>query len=136
MWILGAQHAELQLLASGGESEAEIAPPFGNSDQKVPLQFAPAFRNGSGDAQLERFGNKVNFDVKIEDVPIGVYSVKVAGVHRGNLLVSKQNGRTKGELEFSNPQAAGKPLLDFDPRGQLVQVKLGTELVASVTFVN
>lgn len=123
---------------SGGTtpSAGNTAPPFGNSDQRVGLQFSPAFAGGSGDAKLERLSNKVNFDVEIEDVPIGVYSVQVGGVHRGNLLVSMQNGRNKGELEFSNPQDVGKPILNFDPRGQLVQVKLGAEVVASVTFVN
>jgi hypothetical protein len=175
VWILGAQRAEIQMLASGGESEAEVefaspaqagklpltfdprgaavelrnasggvvpppagsgAPPFGNSDQRVPLNFAPAFGNGSGEARLKRLSNKVSFSVEVEDVPIGTYSIRVANVHRGTLLVSAQNGRNKGELEFSNPQDAGKPLLSFDPRGQLVQVISGTETVASVTFVN
>ena len=175
VWILGAQRAELQLLASGGESEAEVefaspaqpgklsltfdprgaavelraagggvvappvtgngAPPFGDSDQRVSLNFAPAFNRGSGEARLKRLSNKVSFSVEVEDVPIGTYSIRVANLHRGTLLVSAQNGRNKGELEFSNPQDAGKPLLNFDPRGQLVQVLSGTETVASVTFV-
>jgi hypothetical protein len=176
LWVAGTQRGELQLLASGGESEAELefaspaqagkpaltfdprgatlelravgaggtvstppvgsAPPFGNSDQRVPMAMAPAFNRGSGEARLKRLSNKVSFSVEVEDVPIGVYGVRVAGVHRGTLLVSLQNGRNKGELEFSNPQDAGKPLLSFDPRGQMVQVVLGTEAVASVTFVN
>ena len=180
VWILGAARAQIQMLSSGGESEAEVefaspaepgklplsfdprnaavelrpigasgpgvtppapgpinaAPPFGSSNQRVPLRFSASFAAGSGDAQLERLSNKVNFDVEIEDVPIGVYSVQVGGVHRGNLLVSMQNGRNKGELEFSNPQDAGKPLLNFDPRGQLIQIKLGAETIASVIFVN
>ena len=175
IWILGVQRAEMQLLASGGESEAEVefaapaqpgklsltfdprgaavelrtvggtvvtppsggsAPPFGNSDQRAALNFAPAFGNGSGEAHLKRLSNKVSFSVEVEDVPIGTYSVRVANVHRGTLLVSSQNGRNKGELEFSNPQDAGKPLLSFDPRGQLIQVLSGTDTVASVTFVN
>ncbi len=175
VWILGAQRAEIQMLASGGESEAELefvspvqpgklsltfdprgaaielrntsgstvpppaasgAPPFGNSDQRVALNFASAFSNGSGEARLKRLSNKVSFSVEVEDVPIGTYSVRVANVHRGTLLVSAQNGRNKGELEFSNPQDAGKPLLSFDPRGQLVQVVSGNDTVASVSFVN
>jgi hypothetical protein len=192
VWILGANRGTLQMLASGGESEAELefaspvepgklplnfdprgatielrdanggvvgggggtvggsgggsgggsttggtgAPPFGNGDQRVDLTMAPTFASGSGDARLKREANKVSFSVEIEDVPIGSYSVKVGGTHRGSLLVSVQNGKRQGELEFSNPQDAGKPLLNFDPRGQLVQLLLGSEVVASVTFVN
>ena len=175
VWISGAQRAELQLMASGGESEAEVefaspaqpgklsltfdprgatielraaggsvvtppvtgngAPPFGDSDQRVSLNFTSAFNRGSGEARLKRLSNKVSFSVEVEDVPIGTYGIRVANVHRGTLLVSAQNGRNKGELEFSNPQDAGKPLLNFDPRGQVVQVLSGIDTVASVTFV-
>jgi hypothetical protein len=181
LYIAGIKRAELVMVASVGESEAEVefaspvepgkltldfdprgaalelrlisgtsvgggtttppptgngAPPFGNSDQRINLQVSSSFALGSGKVRLRRDAARVRFNVEIEDVPIGSYSVRVDGSHRGTLLVSSQNGRTQGELEFAYPQDGIKPLLDFDPRGKLVEVKSGTQLVASVVFVN
>lgn len=120
----------------GGGSAGTSAPPFGNSEQIVDLNFASSFPLGSGDAKLKRQPSKVSFSVEIEDVPVGAYGLLVAGVQRGSILVTFQNGRAKGELEFSTPQDAGKPRLDFDPRGQLVQVLNGNTVIASITFPN
>jgi hypothetical protein len=183
LYIANIKRAELTLLTSGGESEAEVEfaspvepgkialdfdprgaalelriisgtgvgtnppppppapngsnpPPFGNSDQTVNLVVAPSFSLGSGKARLRREADRVRFDVEIEDVPIGSYSVRVDGVHRGTLLVSLRNGKTEGELEFAFPQDDLKPLLNFDPRGKLVEIRSGTQVVAQVTFVN
>ena len=40
----------------------------------------------------------------------------------------------EGELEFRNPVEPGKVLLDFDPRGQLIEVMSGGQAVLSATF--
>jgi hypothetical protein len=181
LYIGNIKRAELVMVASGGESEAEVefaspaepgkltldfdprgaalelrlisgnsvgggtntpppsgsgAPPFGNSDQRVAFTVSPSFALGSGTARLRREIDRVRFEVEIEDVPIGSYSVRVDGVHRGTLLVSSQNGKTQGEVEFAFPQDGIKPLLNFDPRGRLVEIRSGSQLVASVMFVN
>lgn len=179
LYIANIKRAELVMLSSSGESEAEVefaspseagkppldfdprgaalelrlisgtaiapggttppgngAPPFGNSDQTVRFSVTPSFALGSGKVRLRREAARVRLDVEMEDVPIGSYSVRVDGTHRGTLLVSTQNGQTEGELEFAFPQDGIKPLLDFDPRGKLIEIRSGAVLVASVTFPN
>lgn len=64
-----------------------------------------------------------DFNVEIEDVPVGSYQLWVGGTQRGNLSVANRNGAIEGEIEFRNPVEAGKVNLNFDPRGQLIEVK-------------
>lgn len=106
-------------------------PPFGNSERSVPLQVGGA---GSGELKLKQKPSSVDFSVEIEDVPVGTYSIKVGDVGRGLLIVSNQAGRNKGETEYSYPRDAGKLLLDFDPRGQRVEISQAGVVIASGTF--
>lgn len=106
-------------------------PPFGNSERSVALQVSGA---GSGELKLKQKPSSVDFSIEIEDVPVGTYSIKVGDVARGLLQVSNQDGRNKGETEYSYPRDVGKLLLDFDPRGQRVEISQGGVIVASGVF--
>jgi len=77
-----------------------------------------------------------NFRVEVEDLPVGDYELFVAGLLRGSFTVLLSAGKTTGQIEFeTTPSLPGEILLDFDPRGQLVEVRrFGTTVLFSVTM--
>jgi len=97
-------------------------PPFGNSEIEVDLVNSGAFPAGSGDAEFEQRPDRVEFDIEIEDVPVGPYTLFVGGAERGTIEVIEYPDGTEGELEFRFPPEPGKLPLEFDPRGELVEV--------------
>lgn len=109
-------------------------PPFGDSEIDVSLVNAGVFPAGAGDAEFEQESNRVDFDVEIEDVPAGAYTLAVGGVERGTIQVVDTVNGPEGELEFRFPAEPGKLPLDFDPRGQLIEVSDASGLVFSVNF--
>lgn len=73
--------------------------------------------------------------VEAEDVPVGTYELVVGGVVRGSFDVADVAGDVTGQIEFDNdPDQAGELLLDFDPRGQTVEVRQGTTVYLTVTL--
>jgi len=118
----------------------------GISDDRVTsndLRIVQFFTNtgvvpaASGKARFEERSDRTDFKVEAEDLPIGAYSLRVAGTERATLNVVTTASGTEGEVEFRSPVEPGKILLDFDPRGQMVDIaqgntvflttKLGTE---------
>jgi hypothetical protein len=79
----------------------------------------------SGKARFEDRGDRTDFKVEAEDLPIGTYSLQVAGAERATLNVATSANGTEGEVEFQSPAEAGKILLDFDPRGQQIDIAQG-----------
>lgn len=78
-----------------------------------------------------------SIEVEIEDVPEGAYDVYVGGELRGTIqaVFNPANGEVEGELEWdSDPDDPGEQLLDFDPRGQLIEVRDGGIAILERTF--
>lgn len=75
------------------------------------------FKLRSAEAELE---------VDTRFLPVGDYSLWVGGEDKGTFAVehasSNGNGVTKGTILFRAPAGEGELLLDFDPRGQLIEV--------------
>ena len=117
--------------SGGGNPDA---PEFGNAEIEVDLVNSGLFPAGSGDAELEQESDRVDFEVEIEDVPVGSYLLSVGGVERGILEVVDTVNGTEGEIEFRTPADSGKLLLDFDPRGELIELLAGEGLAFSVDF--
>ena len=59
---------------------------------------------------------------------------QVGGVEQGQIEVAADGDDSKGKIRFSDPQEDGRELLDFDPRGQLIEVLSGTDVVLEVFF--
>jgi hypothetical protein len=96
----------------------------------VPL-LSTGGSGAQGDARYRiRADCREDFKVEIEDVGDGSYDLRVGGVSRGTLQVAAG----QGELEFSDPVESGKLLLDFDPRGQDVEVFDGGTLILERAF--
>ncbi len=101
---------------------------------EVDLGNTGIYPAGSGEAEYEARSGRSEFKVEIEDVPVGSYDLVVAGASVGAIEVILIDGDQEGEIEFRNPAEPGKVLLDFDPRGQSVEVREGTRAIFSVNF--
>jgi hypothetical protein len=113
--------------SGGGSASCSGAP----TEITVPLLNAGSVPTASGDARYRlRADCRADFAVEIEDVADGSYELRVGGATAGTIAVSGG----KGEIEFSDPIEPGKELLDFDPRGQAVEVFDGATLLLERAF--
>lgn len=92
--------------------------------------------DGSAKARLRTKDDcERDFQVEIEDVPVGDYEVWVGGVLRGALTVVDTGFGIEGELEFdTDPDDPGEVLLDFDPTGAAVEVRQGATVFFASSF--
>jgi hypothetical protein len=84
----------------------------------LPTGSPPAL--GSGRLRVDPNCRHV-FRVEIANVPAGVYRLFVAGGLRGTFVAFDPGGGATGAIEFDTHDPT-KPLLDFDPRGQRLEV--------------
>jgi hypothetical protein len=78
----------------------------------VDLEPARDDITGKGMAKFWERVDRSDFHVTAEDIPDGSYDILVCGDVVGQLDVNGGEGAT----QFRSPEAAGKPLLTFDPR--------------------
>ena len=117
----------------GGDDTDDID--FGTTEIEVELTNTGVFAEASGDARLRPRDDRTDFSVEIEDVPVGPYSLSVGGQVVGVIQVKTlEDGSIEGELEFRNPVEPGKVLLDFDPRGQNIEVLDGSAVILETLF--
>ncbi len=111
------------------------APPFAN-DIETEVQFinTGVIASARGEVELEQEPNEVEFEVEIEDLPLGNYDLFVDGVNKGVITVVNDEGGSEGEIEFRFPEEIGKPLLDFDPRGKLIEVRQNGSTILEANF--
>ena len=108
---------------------------FGTVEIEVEFTNNGVFTQASGDARLRPREDRTDFRVEIEDLPIGPYSLRVGGQTVGVIQVMMlADGSIEGELEFRNPVEPGKILLDFDPRGQNIEVLDGSTVILETLF--
>jgi len=108
---------------------------FGTTEIEVEFTNTGIFPQASGDARLRPREDRTDFNVEIEDVPEGGYPLRVGGQIVGSIPVTlRQDGSIEGELEFRNPVEPGKILLDFDPRGQDIEVLDGSTVILEMSF--
>jgi hypothetical protein len=110
-------------------------PPLGDAQEiEIDLLNDGVYPAGSGEAEYEQRPNRLEFEVEIEDVPVGDYTLFVDGVERGLIQVQFLDEDTEGELEFRYPPEAGKLPLDFDPRGALIEIFEDSASIFHVAF--
>jgi hypothetical protein len=121
--------------SSAPPPDAGGAPPFGNA--VYTLSVEPAGNDGPElSAELEQRSARVDFKVEVEDIAAGSYDLRIGGTSQGTLAVISVPGGSNGEIEFRNPPEPGKQNLDFDPRGQLIEIVSGSSVVISGMFPN
>ena len=119
----------------GGGDGGGPAIDFGTVDIEVQLTNTGVYPAASGDAKLEPRDDRTDFSVEIEDVPLGDYTLRIGGDMVGTItVVQLMDGSIEGELEYRNPVEPGKALLDFDPRGQQIDVLEGNTIILEVMF--
>ncbi len=120
---------------NGGDDNGGSNIDFGVIDIETEFNNTGVYPLASGDVKLEPRPDRTDFSVEIEDVPEGSYSLQIGGEIVGTIqAVMMQDGAIEGELEFRNPVEPGKILLDFDPRGQQIDVLDGTIVILETLF--
>lgn len=110
----------LQAVVSGSGEPSGIT-----VDEKAKLTRVAGTGEATASYKTLRNGQRT-FSVKLENVASGDWSVFVNGILRGTLNVHSR----QSTLTFdSNPTKPGRLPLDFDPRGQVIDLGLGTNLM-------
>lgn len=122
LWFAGAFDPESASGAPGAEPESQL---------EEDLAGTGAMPGASGRARYEVDDKgRHRFSVEIGGVPEGSYVLRVAGVQRALLKAAVEEGDDAvAEVEFRNPPERGKIALDFDPRGQLLEIADATGLL-------
>jgi len=94
----------------------------GNSEIEVGFDNTGVIGGASGEASFREKMNSVEFEVEVEDLPAGPYSLIVDGDGKGTIEVVADGDDLRGKLRFSDPQKEDRLLLDFDPRGEWIEV--------------
>jgi hypothetical protein len=81
------------------------------------------FESAKGEAEYEMDGDEREFSVKIKNVPAGFYTVEVSGSVEGEIEVVEDDGEFEGKVKFSDPLEADTSELDFDPLGELIEIR-------------
>jgi hypothetical protein len=109
----------------------------GKSEAAVDLYNTGVYPNAEGAASYIEKNNSTEFEVEIKGVPMGSYPLRVNDMLRGEILVAEDDDdddKLKGKLRFSDPQKEQRELLNFDPRGQWIEVYEGAAIILEVDF--
>ena len=104
---------------------------------EVALVSSGADPRAHGTAQFEQSVDcRTHFSVEVEDAPLGDYQLLVGGVPRGTITVFiASNRKAKDEIEFSSDlDERGDLRLDFDPRGQDIEIRHDATVLLHVAF--
>jgi hypothetical protein len=102
---------------------------------EVDLNNTAALLDAKGKAEWKMNTERVEFSVEIEDVPAGTYTLKVGGIEEGVFEAFQMgNGEVYGRIKFRDPETTGREHLDFEPRGQKIEVFQGSNIILEVNF--
>ena len=87
-----------------------------------------------GEAEFAIHGPNTEFEVKVEDLPAGLYPLIVGGDEKGQIEVVDDGGKLKGKLKFTDPVKEGSLELDFNPRGAIIEVLQGSDVILESLF--
>lgn len=127
----------LGITVDAGAAEAKSTISKGNEELEIERDLinAGVYPLGSGDARYRERDGRAEFDIEIEDVPVGSYDFRVDGLSRGTIeVMALPDGQVEGELEFSNPTDDNDLLLTFDPRGKELTVLEAEDVIFTLDF--
>jgi hypothetical protein len=102
---------------------------------EVDLVNTGVLADAKGEVEWNMNAERVEFSVEIEDVPIGSYTLKVGGVTEGIIEAFEMHtGEVYGRIRFRDPEAYGREHLDFEPRGQTIEILQGDNTILKVEF--
>ena len=104
-------------------------------DIEADLQNTGVLFEAEGEAEWRMNSERVRFSVEIEDVPAGSYPVLVAGIQVGIIEAFEMHyGDVYGRITFQDPEVGGREHLDFEPRGEKVEVLGDGAVILEVDF--
>ncbi len=92
------------------------------SKVEIDLASTEVIAGAKGEAEYDDYADEKEFSVKIKNVPVGFYTLKVGGDEKGIIEVVEDDGEFEGKIKFKDPVKDGGLELDFDPAGQLIEV--------------
>jgi hypothetical protein len=102
---------------------------------EADLENTLVLPGAKGDAVWQLNSERVEFSVEIEDLPVGSYTLKVGGNEVGVITAfAMHNGEVYGHITFRDPETSGREHLDFEPRGQNIEVLDGDSVILEVEF--
>jgi hypothetical protein len=120
---------------------AKVKGPKGDPDEEEGVEIEAdlvstgVIEGAQGEAEMEVWAEEAEFSVHITDVPAGFYPVLVSGAQVGEIEVVEEDGKLQGKVKFTDPLKAGALELNFEPRGQLVQIlQADLQVILEVTF--
>ena len=106
----------------------------GRANIQVDMTNTGVYPEAEGEAEFDLHGNKLKFVVEIEHLPVGMYPLLVAGMEEAQIEVTESDGMTKGKVKFTAPHEADSEILDFDPRGEVIEVLEGDVVILESLF--
>ena len=104
-------------------------------DIEMDLENTGILPVAKGEAEWEMNTHRVEFSVEIEDVPVGSYPLHVGGNEVGTIdAFAMHNGNVHGHIKFRDPEVSGREHLDFEARGQKIEVFQGEQIILEVEF--
>ena len=102
---------------------------------EVDLVNTGVLADAKGEAEWEMNSNRVEFSVEIEDVPVGSYALKVGDTEVGIIeAFEMHDGDVYGHIKFRDPETHGREHLDFEARGQKIEVFQADRVILEVEF--
>jgi hypothetical protein len=107
----------------------------GMSATTLELDNLSDFPEAEATAEYAEKNNSTEFEVEIERLPAGAYTLFVDHVERGMIDVVTDDDKTKGRIRFSDPQKEDREFLDFPVPNSLIEIENdGGDLMFEGTF--
>jgi len=108
----------------------------GMMEISVEMDNVAGIPDAQGEARYRAKNNSVEFEVEVEQLPIGTYVLLVNGFGQAEFDVTGNQNKTKGRVRFSDPQKEDWLLLNFEVLGQLIEIteQGGTDAILEVYF--
>jgi len=100
----------------------------------IELNNAGVLPAGTAEAYYQQHPMREVFRVRVTNVSEGTYDLFVGGIERGAIEVVSMLGGTHGAIGFGDPPAFSELTLDFDPRGQKVEIRRDGEVFFTGDF--
>ena len=102
---------------------------------EIDLTNTGQLPGAQGEAEWEMTTSHIEFYVEIENIPAGNYPLVVGGAEVGIIVAREmRHSGVFGRIKFRDPQTYNGYHLDFDPRGQTIEVMRQGNVILMVNF--
>ena len=102
---------------------------------EIDLTNTGQLSGARGEAEWEMTTSRIGFYVEIENIPAGNYPLVVAGDEVGIIVAREMmHSGVYGRIMFRDPPTYGGYHLDFDPRGETIEVMRQGDVILMVVF--